>query len=151
MFVSKIDSPVGPLWLCSDSAAITGLFFSSREGEPGEHLPLHKEAAGQLTAYFAGARKSFSLPLSPSGTPFQKAVWRALEAIPYGETRTYGEIAVTVGSPKASRAVGMANHRNPISIIVPCHRVIGSTGRLVGYGGGLEKKVFLLELEKKYL
>ena len=109
---------------------------------------MHQAAAEQLEAYFAGKRTTFSLPLRPAGTAFQLAVWQALTEIPYGETRSYGEIAAAVGNPKAARAVGMANNRNPISILIPCHRVIGSTGALVGYGGGLEKKLFLLELEK---
>jgi len=151
MFVSEFVSPVGTLWLVSDGEALTGVYFHAMAGEPGHHLPLHKAAEEQLREYFAGRRKRFSLPLHPSGTAFQRLVWKALETIPYGETRSYGEIAAAVGNPKASRAVGMANNRNPISIIVPCHRVIGSTGKLVGYGGGLEKKEFLLELEKRHL
>jgi len=149
VFVSEYVCPMGKLWLCSNGKALTGLHFTPQNGERGDHLPLHREAAGQLSEYFAGARRGFTLPLEPSGTPFQLAVWRSLETIPYGETRSYGEIAAAVGKPKASRAVGMANNRNPISIIVPCHRVIGSTGKLVGYGGGLDKKRFLLELERK--
>ena len=91
----------------------------------------------------------FSLPLSPKGTDFQKRVWNALEKIPYGETATYKDIACKIGQPNASRAIGGANHRNPLSIFIPCHRVIGASGQLVGYGGGLDKKVFLLELEKR--
>lgn len=150
VFVSEYASPIGPLWLCSDGEALTGLHFAHQEGERGDKLPLHKEAARQLREYFAGERTEFSLPLKPQGTPFQLAVWRALTEIPYGETRSYGAIAAAVGNPKASRAVGMANNRNPISIIVPCHRVIGSTGKLVGYGGGLDKKIALLELERKH-
>ncbi len=100
--------------------------------------------------YFAGGRKDFDLPLCPRGTEFQKKVWSALREIPYGETRAYGEIAAAVGNPKAARAVGMANNRNPISVIVPCHRVIGSDGKLVGYGGGLDIKEFLLDLEREH-
>jgi len=151
VFVSKFASPVGSLWLCSDGEAVTGLHFHEQHGAPGDHLPLHSAAKQQLAEYFAGERKGFVLPLRPEGTPFQRAVWRALETIPYGETRSYGQIAAAVGNGKASRAVGMANNRNPISIIIPCHRVIGSTGKLVGYGGGLEKKMALLELEKNHL
>ena len=97
----------------------------------------------------AGRRREFQLPLAPKGTEFQQKVWKALLDIPYGETRSYGEIARAIGNPKASRAVGMANNRNPIAIIIPCHRVIGSTGKLVGYGGGLDKKEFLLNLERQ--
>lgn len=150
MFVSKIHTPVGVMSLLSDGKAITGLHFGEMAGEPGADIPLHRAAEKQLREYFALERRRFDLPLRADGTPFQMAVWQALEDIPYGETRSYGEIAAAVGNPKAGRAVGMANNRNPISIIVPCHRVIGSTGKLVGYGGGLEKKVFLLELEKKW-
>lgn len=114
-----------------------------------EETPLLKEARKQLDEYFSGTRTLFQLPLCPVGTSFQKAVWKALENIPYGETRSYKEIAEAVGSPKACRAVGMANNKNPISILIPCHRVIGADGKLVGYGGGLHIKVKLLELEKK--
>ena len=107
-----------------------------------------KTAANQLDQYFTGKRKQFSLPLVLKGTEFQKAVWEALQAIPYGETRSYSDIAVAVGSPKAVRAVGMANHNNPIAIIVPCHRVIGKNGSLTGYASGLQNKKLLLELEQ---
>ena len=107
-----------------------------------------EEAARQLRAYFAGQRQAFSLPLAPRGTAFQLQVWQALQTIPYGEVRTYGEIARAIGKPKACRAVGMANHKNPISIIVPCHRVVGADGSLTGYGGGLAAKEFLLALEQ---
>ena len=110
--------------------------------------PLLECAAGQLDEYFSGQRQEFDLPLSLEGTPFQKKVWEALCAIPHGETRSYGEIARQVGSPKAGRAVGMANHNNPVIIIVPCHRVIGQDGSLTGYGSGLEVKRFLLDLER---
>ena len=147
MFVTRLDSPVGPLWLESDGGAVTGLYYQPCAGEPGDHLPLHRQAAEQLAEYFRGERRSFALPLRPEGTPFRLRVWQALEWIPYGTTITYGELAEAVGNPKASRAVGQANHHNPISIIVPCHRVIGAGGALVGYGGGLDKKRFLLALE----
>jgi len=110
--------------------------------------PLLKEAARQLDSYFAGELKEFSLPLEPSGTAFMKQVWAALCEIPYGKTATYGEIAGKVGRPKAARAVGLANNRNPIPIFIPCHRVIGTDGSLTGYRGGLEMKKRLLELEK---
>ncbi|MBQ5703191.1 MAG: methylated-DNA--[Peptococcaceae bacterium] len=101
----------------------------------------------QLEEYFAGLRAAFSLPLAPEGTDFQKAVWRELENIPYGETRTYGQIARALGNPKTSRAVGMANHKNPVAIMIPCHRVIGADGSLTGYAGGLDIKETLLRLE----
>ena len=113
-----------------------------------QETPLVKEACRRLSEYLKGERKIFDLPLNPKGTDFQKCVWRALCDIPYGETRTYKQIAEAIGNPKAVRAVGMANNRNPITIIVPCHRVIGANGKLVGYGGGLEMKEFLLRLEK---
>ena len=113
-----------------------------------QETPLIKEACRQLSEYLKGERKTFDLPLNPKGTDFQKCVWRALCDIPYGETRTYKQIAEAIGNPKAVRAVGMANNRNPITIIVPCHRVIGANGKLVGYGGGREMKEFLLRLEK---
>jgi methylated-DNA-[protein]-cysteine S-methyltransferase len=106
-------------------------------------------AHAQLDEYFAGDRTEFDLPLHPSGTPFQLKVWDALRTIPYGEVRSYGEIAEQIGKPGAARAVGLANGRNPISIIVPCHRVIGASGALTGYGGGLERKQALLDLESR--
>ena len=129
--------------------SITEVFFGhgSRDGFMVAETPLIKKAASQIGEYLNGKRRDFSLPLAPRGTEFQMAVWQALRTIPYGETRSYREIAVLIGRPKAVRAVGMANHRNPISVIVPCHRVIGSSGDLTGYGGGLPLKRYLLELE----
>ena len=112
-----------------------------------QETALIKEANRQLSEYLKGERQMFDLPLNPRGTDFQKRVWRALCDIPYGETRSYKQIAEAIGNPKAVRAVGMANNRNPITIVVPCHRVIGADGKLVGYGGGLEMKEFLLRLE----
>lgn len=113
------------------------------------HSALSDKVFIQLQEYLDGKRKSFEFPYELHGTPFQKRVWNALCEIPYGETRTYGEIAKAVGNPKACRAVGMANHNNPMTIVVPCHRVIGANGKLTGYGGGLDMKEYLLELEKK--
>lgn len=113
------------------------------------HSALSDKVFIQLQEYLSGKRKSFEFPYELHGTPFQKKVWNALSEIPYGETRTYGEIAKAVGNPKACRAVGMANHNNPMTIVVPCHRVIGANGKLTGYGGGLDMKEYLLELEKK--
>ena len=110
--------------------------------------PLIKKAATQLAEYFAGTRAKFDLPLAPAGTEFQRSVWRALQTIPFGETCSYMDIATRIGNPKACRAVGMSNNRNPIAIIIPCHRVIGRDGSLVGYGGGLDIKQYLLDLEK---
>lgn len=145
-----LSSPVGTLTLTEKDGLLTGLYFG-RLSRPGQERvsPLLEEASRQLSEYFSGKRREFSLPLAPKGTPFQLRVWRALETIPYGETRSYGDIARFIGSPKACRAVGMANHRNPISIIVPCHRVVGANGSLTGYGGGLDAKRFLLDLEQK--
>lgn len=153
-----MHSPIGRLMLEEEDGALVRVAFK-REIPAGieeqvEELPLQakevlEKAERQLDEYFAGERKVFNLPLAPKGTEFQKKVWAALCDIPYGETRSYGEIAAAVGNPKASRAVGMANHRNPISIIVPCHRVIGADGRLVGFGGGLWIKEKLLKLEKE--
>lgn len=144
-----VQSPVGDLTLTEENGALTGLYFGRRslEGEEGLTALLER-ASRQLEEYFAGKRKQFDLPLSLWGTEFQRQVWAALRDIPYGETRSYGQIAQAVGRPKAVRAVGMANHRNPISIIVPCHRVVGADGSLTGYGGGLENKKFLLALER---
>ena len=147
--VWHIGSPVGDLTLTEEEGALTGLYFG-RLSRPGEAGPtsLLEEAARQLREYFAGQRREFDLPLRLRGTAFQMQVWQALQVIPYGEVRTYGEIARAIGKPKACRAVGMANHNNPISIIVPCHRVVGADGSLTGYGGGLAAKEFLLALEQ---
>lgn len=112
--------------------------------------PVLREAIKQLQEYFAGQRKEFDLPIKMQGTEFQKKVWQALQEIPYGEVSSYGKLAEKIGNSKACRAVGMVNHRNPIAIVVPCHRVIGSNGKLVGYAGGLDKKEWLLAMEKKY-
>jgi len=132
-------------------AAICNIFLnavSAPSGYTKKETPLIKKAARQFSEYFDGKRKNFDLPLSIRGTDFQMKVWKALQNIPYGKTVGYGEIAAKIGNPKACRAVGMANNRNPIAIIVPCHRVIGHDGSLTGYGGGLELKQHLLELEK---
>lgn len=146
------ESPIGPLGVGEEDGAITLILFAGQqppEGYREGESPLLEEAWAQLERYFAGELRQFSLPLAPAGTPFQQAVWRALEEIPYGETRSYGEIASQVGRPKASRAVGAANHRNPIPIVIPCHRVIGAGGTLTGYGGGLDRKRLLLDLERQ--
>lgn len=115
-----------------------------------KETPLSAKVYAQLSEYFNGERKSFDFPFKMEGTPFQKKVWSALCEIPYGETRSYKEIAIAIGSPKACRAVGMANNRNPIAIVIPCHRVIGSNGDLVGYAGGIEVKKALLKLEAEH-
>jgi methylated-DNA-[protein]-cysteine S-methyltransferase len=145
------DSPVGTLGIAEDGVGITDIFRADGEKPDGLtelETPLLEMAVQQLKEYFEGNRRNFELPLSLTGTDFQRSVWEALQAIPYGETRSYRQIAEQAGSPKACRAVGMANHRNPVMIIVPCHRVIGADGSMVGYGGGLEMKEFLLRLER---
>ncbi|ASU85580.1 cysteine methyltransferase [Nocardiopsis gilva YIM 90087] len=150
------SSPIGDVLLTSDGGALTGLYMLP-EPESGlkpipsdwKHAPeSFRETVDQLDAYFAGELRDFDLPLAPSGTDFQLRVWRELTTIPYGHTTSYGAIAEALGRPTASRAVGMANGRNPISIIVPCHRVIGANGALTGYGGGLPRKRHLLRLER---
>jgi len=152
---TEMESPVGVLRLVSDGTAITSVMFDPDEGPVGERDDTHEvlvAARTQLEAYFAGDLKDFDLPLAAAGTPFQQRVWEALRRIDYGETVTYGEIARRLGLPPgASRAVGLANGRNPIAIVVPCHRVIGSKGKLVGYAGGLDRKQKLLSLESAAL
>lgn len=144
------DTPVGKLCIGEEDDSITRVTWSKVPQEYiQEETELILNCKIQLEEYFAGNRKQFDLPLAPKGTDFQKRVWKALTDIPYGETRTYGEIAAAVGSPKAARAVGMANNKNPIGIIIPCHRVVGVDGKLVGYAGGMEKKEWLLNLEQE--
>lgn len=143
----NLDTPLGKMFLQGDDRYITALRFG--EAEEDCPSPVLRMAEMQLEEYFSGSRTEFDLPLNPEGTEFQKSVWKALCEIPYGETATYGEIAAKIGNPGACRAVGMANNRNPIAIIVPCHRVVGAGGSLTGYAGGLDKKDFLLKLEKK--
>ena len=140
------DSPIGPMTLVQEGEALARLDFDV-PSQPEEVTPLLLEACRQLREYFAGERKAFALPLAPAGTEFQKKVWAALRDIPWGETRSYGDIARAIGKPTACRAVGMANGRNPLPIFIPCHRVIGTNGSITGYSGGLEKKRFLLRLE----
>lgn len=148
-----VDSPVGPLTLAGFGSTLTHLRMADQSHEPDRSgwQPgddgMFTDVVEQLAAYFDGSLTEFDVDLQFDGTQFQHRVWTALQTIPYGETRSYGEIASQIGSPGASRAVGLANGRNPISIIVPCHRVIGSTGGLTGYGGGLERKRALLALE----
>ena len=145
-----IATPLGDMLAVEEEGALTALDFVP-EGTRVDALdktPLLLETRRQLEAYFAGERREFTLPLKPRGTPFQQQVWQRLLAIPYGQTRSYGQVAAEIGKPKASRAVGQANNRNPLSILVPCHRVVGADGRMTGYGGGLSRKEALLELEK---
>jgi O-6-methylguanine DNA methyltransferase len=145
------------LFLATEGGALTHVSFASSQEDappdwPRDEVrspddPLLADAIDQLNEYFAGARETFSVPLRPAGTPFQMSVWRALEEIPYGHTRTYRDIACSIGKPTATRAVGAANGQNPLPIFVPCHRVIGSNGSLTGFGGGLDVKLALLRLE----
>lgn len=149
------QSPVGEICIEEQDGKITGLFIVKEENRKEKELfwetdetEVLKEAKKQLEEYFSGTRREFHLPLNPDGTAFQKKVWKALQAIPYGQTRSYGEIAAAIGNKRASRAVGGANHKNPIMIVIPCHRVIGADGSLTGFGGGLEVKQYLLDLER---
>jgi methylated-DNA-[protein]-cysteine S-methyltransferase len=152
-----IGSPVGPLTVVAAGGRLTGLYMDVRRhapepaafgaaGDPAARP--FAAAAQQLDAYFAGELRAFDLPLDLAGTPFQRQVWAELLRIPFGQTVTYGQLAAVIGKPSASRAVGLANGRNPVSIVVPCHRVIGSDGSLTGYGGGIDRKRFLLALER---
>ncbi|MHB8102407.1 MAG: methylated-DNA--[protein]-cysteine S-methyltransferase [Methanosarcina sp.] len=157
MYYDIIESLVCPILLAGDEKGLKHVIFLKGERQVEipddwvENKELFREATRQLEAYFSGKLESFDLKLAPEGTEFQKSVWKTLCKIPYGETRTYKDIAASVGKPKAYRAVGLANNRNPIAIIVPCHRVIGSNGKLTGYASGLDVKAFLLKLEENKL
>jgi methylated-DNA-[protein]-cysteine S-methyltransferase len=152
MTSAVIDTPIGPVGIQTDERALTEITFHAR-GAPRTRPRggVLGEATRQLDAYFRKRLQRFDLPLAPLGTPFQLEVWQALQRIPYGETCSYADLARRVGRPDAVRAVGAANGRNPIPIVIPCHRVIGSNGKLVGFGGGLPVKRWLLELEKQRL
>lgn len=144
------QTDIGEIGIQENGGAITNVYFSTERISDGivvSETKLLKEAAEQLRDYLAGKRKVFELPLAPVGTAFMMNVWQALCTIPYGQTRSYREIAQSIGNPKACRAVGMANNKNSIPIFIPCHRVIGANGKLIGYGGGLELKKYLLGLE----
>lgn len=150
-----IDSPIGPLTLAGNDGRLTHLLMLNHSHAPDDTGWVRDDSAfpdavAQLRAYFTGDLTEFDLTYDMAGTDFQKRVWSALLTIPYGQTRSYGELADQIGAPKASRAVGLANGRNPISIIVPCHRVIGSNGSLTGYGGGIDRKRALLNLEQQH-
>ena len=154
-----VESPVGELLLVADESALTGVYFAGRDHIPasskhwkqdGKH-PVLKRAVTQLKEYFDRKRTKFDLPLRPSGTDFQERVWREIARIPFGKTLTYGELAERAGSPSAIRAAGASTGANPLSIIVPCHRVMGKSGKLTGFAGGLERKEELLRLEKVLL
>ena len=154
---TRIESPVGPLVVAADDAGLRRIEFVNgrHPAQPDPQWqedaePLH-ETLRQLRSYFAGELETFDLRLAPEGTPFQLTVWNQLCKIPYGETISYGELARSIGNPNASRAVGLANGSNPIPIVIPCHRVIGSNGKLTGYGGGLPIKEKLLALERRQL
>lgn len=152
----RMESPVGQLLLLSDGEHLTGVYMAAQKYEPAAtpewrtDEKVFRAAREQIDAYFAGELHAFSLPLAPRGTEFQRSVWKALCDIPYGRTESYGELARRIGRASASRAVGLANGHNPIGIIVPCHRVIGAKGALTGYGGGLDRKRWLLSHEAKY-
>lgn len=148
-YVKYTNTKIGNMAIIEEDNKIIAIEINQeiRENIMQKETPLLKETGKQLLEYLEGKRKNFTVPLNPKGTKFMKEVWTALQEIPYGETRTYGQIAQRIGKPKAARAVGMANHRNPIPIIIPCHRVIGSNGKLVGYALGMKMKKFLLMLE----
>ena len=151
----QLETPIGPLTVTATKKAVTAIRFGTEVPEGSarctvaEATPLLRKAAEEIGEYFAGSRRKFTLPLAPEGSPFQQKVWEALRTIPYGETRTYKQIAIQIGHNQSFRAVGMANNRNPIVIVVPCHRVIGYDGKLTGYAGGLDVKEQLLALEKR--
>jgi methylated-DNA-[protein]-cysteine S-methyltransferase len=153
MLYTTTDSPLGELLLLGDDEALHGLYMREAPKpvaiQPGWRANdgAFADARRQLAEYFAGERTDFDVPLASAGTPFQRGVWSGLRKIPYGETISYGQLARRIGRPSAVRAVGLANGRNPIAVIVPCHRVIGADGTLTGYGGGIERKRLLLELE----
>jgi methylated-DNA-[protein]-cysteine S-methyltransferase len=156
MIYSYLDSPIGLLLLAGSSGVLKLIGFAggdkARRAEPGwtQDDESFREVRRQLGEYFAGARREFDLPMAADATPFQARVLAALRAIPYGQTRSYRDIAAAVGNPKAVRAVGSANGHNPLPIVIPCHRVIGSNGALTGFGGGIEVKRFLLQLEARH-
>ncbi|MGD8470803.1 MAG: methylated-DNA--[protein]-cysteine S-methyltransferase [Desulfobacteraceae bacterium] len=144
-------SEIGPIEIVGNQKGILAVTFGADEFEIDRNLPaIMTECLRQMTEYFKGRRQKFSVPLIMEGTNFQKAVWRQLQKIPFGRTASYGDVARAVGSPRAFRAVGNANNKNPISLIIPCHRVIGSDGKLVGFGGGIWRKEWLLEHEKRF-
>jgi len=152
-----IDSPIGLITLIAEDGAITGLYFKSNTPDFPSHTAQKQDCEEilnkceqELAAYFTGNLQDFTVPVSPKGTAFRESVWKELLQIRYGETASYRDIAERIGKPKAMRAVGGANHNNPISIIVPCHRIIGASGSLTGYGGGLDAKRWLLDLETKH-
>ena len=155
VYFDRVPSPLGEIVLASDGDALSGAWFDGQRHQPPigsawqrrPDLPLLRRAAAELAEYFAGARIAFSVPLAPVGTPFQRDVWRAIASVPYGETIAYRELAARAGRPESIRAAGAATGRNPLSIVVPCHRIVGADGALTGYAGGLARKRALLALE----
>jgi len=146
-----VDTPIGFLTLVEENGALAEVRFGIQlRDENQQETPLLAQAKRELEEYFRGERKDFAVKLAPKGTPFQQKCWQALLNIPYGETRTYGQQAEAAGNAEACRAVGMSNHRNPIPILIPCHRVVGKNGRLTGYAGGLQIKEALLTLERMH-
>lgn len=151
MYQKEYKSPIGLLYVLEEDNKIVGINYEKKEKNAiKKDTNLLRKAVQEMQEYFEGKRKEFDLPLNPKGTEFMKKVWEQLLKIPYGETNTYGEIAKNIGKPKAARAVGMANHNNPIPIIIPCHRVIGKNNKMVGYALGIDKKEYLLDLELKH-
>ena len=152
---STVKTPIGELLLVAEADALTGVYFAGRDHAPATHAgwmssaehPVIRQAAKQLGEYFAGKRNSFSLPLRLTGTDFQERVWQQIALVPYGKTISYSELAKRVGAPEAVRAAGTTTGRNPVSIVVPCHRIVGKNGSMRGFAGGLKRKQFLLELE----
>lgn len=147
-FSYKYNSKIGDIYITADENSLLSVGFKESTGTQTGKNDVIKAVVKQLDEYFSGKIKTFDLPLNSKGSEFQKKVWKELQKIPYGETRSYKEIAAAIGNPKAARAVGNANNKNPIAIIIPCHRVIGSNRRLIGYAGGIDKKEILLKLEK---
>lgn len=146
-FCEYLETPVGLLEICASDSAITSIYFADDRRIKEQSNEISRLAVIQLTEYFAGKRMRFELPLMASGTGFQQRVWQQLVTVPYGQTCSYGDIANKLSNPKAVRAVGAANGKNPISIVVPCHRVIGANGTLTGYAGGMDRKAWLLKFE----
>ncbi len=149
-YAYSYQTHIGQLWICEEDKQITRVSYKepASDGYEKKETKLLREAARQIDEYLHGQRMSFHLPLNPQGTSYQKSVWSALQRVHYGETRTYKQIAEDIGKPKSCRAVGLANNKNPIAIIIPCHRIIGSNGKLVGYAGGLDIKEKLLSIER---
>lgn len=150
-YSGTVTTPLGLVYVGSDGDSVTEVYFTETNTTESQSCPVVDQALQQLKEYFAGQRQHFDLPLNAQGTAFQQAVWQQLQKIPYGQLASYKDVALAVDNPKGVRAVGMANNRNPISIIIPCHRVIGTNGSLTGYGGGLDKKQWLLALEKSQI